>query len=653
MNIKVRINLKRMGSQVLLAVFLVIIIGFWSVPVRAEVTTEDCLACHSDKDLEAETERGKKLNLFVPENALDGSAHEGFSCTDCHTGAKSFEEIPHSDKPMTKACADCHEDAKEAMTKDVHGKARAAGDPNSPFCCDCHGGHQILPLSSPYSRFSKLKQVDTCGKCHGSDKLNLVEKGITKRNLVERYKSSIHWQAILEGKKAATCTDCHGYHGILSSASSESGVSRVGVANSCQKCHTLQAKSFWSGAHGSALYNGNHDVPTCTTCHGDHDMASLRARVGDAKQWASTQVCIWCHGNQRMMARYGLNTDPVESYMKDFHGLTQRSTMGASATCSDCHDPHHSLPANHPSSRMHISNRGPACGKCHGKVSENFAMSFTHKVALRENPGGNIENIIRILYIILIIGSVAGMIFYNLLIWIKAVRDKIKKQRTEKKVKRMTPYEKHTHMILFITFSILVLTGFALKFPDAFWVKWLFAIGMTETIRAFIHRIAAVAMTVDLVIFGFYLLLRKRGKKVLNEILPRKRDFTDFWKCLKYYLGITKSDHPPKFALFNFTEKFEFWALVWGTVVMVVSGLVLWFPTAIPGGWPAWIINVARVIHFYEALLATLAILIWHGFHTILHPAEYPMNTSWLTGYVTEEEAAHHFEGDAVEKMKK
>jgi len=86
---------------------------------------------------------------------------------------------------------------------------------------------------------------------------------------------------------------------------------------------------------------------------------------------------------------------------------------------------------------------------------------------------------------------------------------------------------------------------------------------------------------------------------------------------------------------------------------MVITGLILWFPKAIPARWPAWILNVARIIHYYEAMLAFLAILIWHGFHTIFHPAEYPMNTSWLTGYITKEEAEHHFEKDAVEKMTK
>jgi formate dehydrogenase gamma subunit len=381
-------------------------------------------------------------------------------------------------------------------------------------------------------------------------------------------------------------------------------------------------------------------------------MASLRTRQGDAKQWASTQVCIWCHNNERMMARYGLDTIPVQSYMKDFHGLTQRGTMGESATCSDCHEAHYSLPASHPGSRMHITNRGTACGQCHGKVSDSFAQSFTHRKAM-EKPGVKVENIIRTIYILLIVFSVGGMLFYNFLIWFHAVRTKFKKQRKQKHVNRMSRYERISHFILLSTFFTLVITGFALKYPAAFWAKWLFALGMTEPVRAFIHRFAATLMTVDLIVFMFYLVLRKRGRGFLYEVLPRKRDFSDLFNSIKYYVGLSKSKEAPKYAVFNFAEKFEFWALLWGTFVMFVSGIILWFPKAIPATWPPWLISVSRVLHFYEALLATLAILIWHMFHVMFHPEEYPLNTSWITGYITDKEAHHRFEDEAIEKMQR
>lgn len=632
-------------------VILVITFTFYIRGQSTAMKAEDCLTCHGDKTLEAVTARGKTLNLYVPENPLMKSVHEGLSCQECHIGAKSFDDVPHAEQPLGMGCAECHAEQKAAVDKDIHGMGVLAGNPRTPQCWTCHGSHQILPLSSPESVFAKRNQPDTCGKCHGNDRLFEKERGITKRNLVSRYKSSVHWLGIEKGKNAASCTDCHGRHNILSSAAENSEVSRLNVANTCKKCHPEETKIYWNGAHGTALKYGNNDVPTCTTCHGDHDMASLRIRSGDAKQWASTQVCIWCHGNERMMTRYGLDTSPVVSYMNDFHGLTQRGTMGASATCADCHEAHHSLPSNHPASRMHISNRGPACGKCHGKVTDSFVRSFTHKQVLHQE-GLTIERIVRYLYIALITVSVGGMLLYIFMVWWHAVRKKITFQRQQKHVLRMNRFELVSHLILFISFTLLVITGFALKYPETFWARWIFELGVTEAVRGFIHRLAAVVMTLNMIIFVIYMFTAQRGKCLFKESLPRKVDFTDFFKSVKYYLGIQKEGHGPKFGVFNFAEKFEFWALMWGTVVMVVTGLILWFPKAMPNHTPVWVMSVSRIIHYYEALLAALAILIWHGFHTILHPDEYPMNTSWLTGYITEEQATHHFTDEAIKKLK-
>jgi formate dehydrogenase gamma subunit len=650
-----RDNIKSQQAKYLLGTLIFLFFIFLSV-LDLSSESSDCIDCHSDKELEPVTERGKNLSLTVTAETLRGSVHEDLDCTDCHYSDKkdAFEDVPHGNEknPLQLKCASCHEDANTTYTTmDIHGKAYSEKNPLAPYCHHCHGDHKILPLTAPQSRMSRKNQGDNCAKCHGEEKLNL-EQGITKRNLITRFKGSVHYQAIVEGKNGASCSDCHGHHHILPSASKDSTVARTEIMQICSKCHPTQVKTFNNGPHGRSLRHGNHDVPNCTTCHGDHDMASLRTRVGDAKQWASTQVCVWCHNNARMMARYGLDTTPVESYMNDFHGLTQRGTAGASATCSDCHDPHHSLPESHPSSRMHISNRGTTCGKCHGKVTDNFAQSFTHQKAM-EKPGSRIDSIVQFIYIFLIIVTVGGMLFYNFIVWLYAVRKKYLYQRKEKHVKRMTRYERNSHLILLITFFTLAITGFALKFPEAFWVKWLFALGMNETIRASIHRLAAVIMTFDLILFMLYLFLRRRGRGILVSLLPRKRDFGDLFSSIKFYLSKPSGKKAPRAGIFNFGEKFEFWALIWGTFVMFVTGLILWLPKAIPEGWPNWVIQVARTIHYYEALLAFLAILVWHVFHTMFHPDEYPMNTSWITGYITEKEADHRFEPEAVEKMKK
>ena len=94
----------------------------------------------------------------------------------------------------------------------------------------------------------------------------------------------------------------------------------------------------------------------------------------------------------------------------------------------------------------------------------------------------------------------------------------------------------------------------------------------------------------------------------------------------------------PRFGRFSYIEKSEYWALVWGTIIMALTGIVLWFEEIFIGlltkiGW-----DVARTIHFFEAWLAFLAILVWHIYYVIVNPDVYPMNTAWLTGHMTEEE---------------
>jgi hypothetical protein len=97
-----------------------------------------------------------------------------------------------------------------------------------------------------------------------------------------------------------------------------------------------------------------------------------------------------------------------------------------------------------------------------------------------------------------------------------------------------------------------------------------------------------------------------------------------------YDLGLRRER--PRFGRFSYIEKAEYWALVWGTVVMTVTGVALWFGTKTEHLFKVGAIGVMLVIHFYEAILAGLAILIWHLYSTVFNPPVYPNNPSWYTG---------------------
>jgi len=120
-------------------------------------------------------------------------------------------------------------------------------------------------------------------------------------------------------------------------------------------------------------------------------------------------------------------------------------------------------------------------------------------------------------------------------------------------------------------------------------------------------------------------------------LLPRFDDIKQAIDNVMYYLHLSK--RPPQFGQYDYAEKAEYWALIWGTFVMGATGFFLWFPTTV-GDWaPVWLIKVSEIIHFYEAILASLAILVWHWFFVMYHPKEYPISFTWIDGKIP----LHHY----------
>src|SRR5512146_1666903 len=119
-------------------------------------------------------------------------------------------------------------------------------------------------------------------------------------------------------------------------------------------------------------------------------------------------------------------------------------------------------------------------------------------------------------------------------------------------------------------------------------------------------------------------------------MMPIPKDATDLFGTMRYYLGWSREK--PAFLRFNYAEKMEYWALLWGTIVMASTGLALWFKVQFGTFLPRWWLDVATAIHFYEAILATLAIVVWHFYMVIFDPDIYPMNWAWYDGKMTIEQ---------------
>ena len=133
-----------------------------------------------------------------------------------------------------------------------------------------------------------------------------------------------------------------------------------------------------------------------------------------------------------------------------------------------------------------------------------------------------------------------------------------------------------------------------------------------------------------------YLLFTRDGRRLFRALLPAWRDVVDPWKVLRYNLGFAREK--PKFGRFSYIEKAEYWALIWGTVLMGVTGVILWFENTSMGLFTKLGFDISRTVHFYEAVLATLAILVWHFYFVIFNPDIYPLNLAWLTGQLSERE---------------
>ena len=230
------------------------------------------------------------------------------------------------------------------------------------------------------------------------------------------------------------------------------------------------------------------------------------------------------------------------------------------------------------------------------------------------------------------------MILHNLLDFLKKLIHPRPHQTGGAKVVRMNRNFRIAHWGVILSFPTLVITGFALKYPDAWWSRPIFGANHFG-LRGGIHRGAAIILVISTLYHLVHLALNKRDRAFLWAVIPTFKDATDLVQVFAYNLGFTKNE--PKFAKLNYAEKLEYLAFMWGTLVMAVSGFLLWFNNFALTHFPKWVSDVATAVHYYEAILATFAILIWHSYMVMFDPLVYPMDTAWIDGKVPAEHYRH------------
>jgi len=205
---------------------------------------------------------------------------------------------------------------------------------------------------------------------------------------------------------------------------------------------------------------------------------------------------------------------------------------------------------------------------------------------------------------------------------------------------RLTLAQRIQHVLMFTSFFILVLTGLPLMFPDAPLLHRLFFFPSAFWLRCVIHRVAGIILMGVGAFQIVYVILSPRGNSDFLKIIPTARDIKDAFGLFLYNLGMR--DEKPGFGKFNFIEKFEYWALAWGICVMAITGLMLWFQEVTLALLPMWAFDIVRIIHGFEAILAFLAIIIWHMYNVHLNPDVFPMSKVWITGKISKKELMDH-----------
>ncbi len=604
-----------------------------------DLDNEDCIDCHEtsnhDTDLKADLSR---------------SIHEDLECLDCH---EDKDTDPHDESSTfsvgCEGCRSCHEDESEEYQ--AHGRMSVGECRDMPRCMDCHGDHDILPSTIKLSKTHPINLPNTCGGCH--ENLDLIKKyDLLYEHPVDVYEHSVHGQAAKGGiYVAATCNDCHSTggtaHKILSPGHMESSINLYNISSTCGQCHKGVEQDYNEGIHGKLIARGQMDAPSCTNCHGEHGIISPsdpRSPVSPTQ--VAEETCSPCHESTSLNEKYGLATGRLTTFIDSYHGLKSKAGDTHVANCASCHGAHRILSSDDSTSTIHPKNLRQTCGDCHPGISKSMASTPIHGIG-ESGMHTTAADIVAQVYIVAIIIIIGAMVIHWLIDIIRQIRLVL---TAKPQVRRMRVHEVWQHTFLMVSFMSLVLTGFALRYSEGWIAQFFFGWEGGFELRGDIHRLSAIVYLISIVWHTAFISFTKRGRKFFKDMLPKMIDFKQFWQRIMFNIGRTKIR--PHYGRFSYVEKAEYWALVWGTVVMVITGFLLWYDNWWVQFLPKGFLDVALVIHFYEAWLATLAIFIWHFYSVLFHPGVYPMNPSWLTGRMPEKMYEHEHP-DHLEEAKR
>ncbi len=563
--------------------------------------------------------------LLLALAVLSPAAAQEETCAACHEVEIAAESI-HSGF----GCLDCHSEYDE----DSHPEEMTPGE---EACAVCHDVGDTLEASVHAG-------LAGCQDCHGTahgilpaTELRAPTSPLEQPKTcgechggetIDGYIGGVHGRALLRAGlvNAPSCSSCHGAHDILPAADPEARIAHEKSPETCGTCH-LYVLQTWreESAHGQAWVANDDRGPVCTTCHSSHEL--MRPTLPD-ERLGLPETCGGCHD------------DYYKTYRHSFHGKVTDLGMSAAAICSDCHTPHRNLAASDPRSSIHPDNLAETCGACHGEAPAAFYAFDPHNDP--SNPEDNRAVYLVWFFMTALLISVFGFFGLHDLLWLQRAIVELKQGRLASTrsfegpwVKRFPKSAVWTHVVVVISFLALAATGLPLKFHYASWAQAINAVpGAIEAMRL-IHRVAAV-FTFGYAFFHIAMLFRRsvvEGKRGIfwgwRSMVPRRKDLEDLWANLRYFLYMGPK---PPIDRWGYWEKFDYFAVFWGVPIIGGSGLMLWFPKFFTSFLPGWVINAALVVHSDEALLATGFIFVFHFFHTHVRPESFPLDPVIFVG---------------------
>jgi formate dehydrogenase subunit gamma len=207
---------------------------------------------------------------------------------------------------------------------------------------------------------------------------------------------------------------------------------------------------------------------------------------------------------------------------------------------------------------------------------------------------------------------------------------------------RFTVKQRIEHASVMTLFLVLALTGLPQKFFQDSWAQAIIlGLGGIDRVR-WVHRAAGILFTLfTFTHLGVISALVVTGRASLS-LVPTRQDFLDAIQQLQYYFGMT--DEPAKFDKFDYKQKFEYWGLVLGAVIVISTGFVLLFPIEVTRFLPGEIVPASMLAHGNEGLMAFLVVIVWHIYNAHLNPDVFPFDTVIFTGKISTKRLHHEHE---------